>query len=76
MPPMWTKLFPLLAFLLATSTTPAQEKPAEVSLCDLASHPKSFNQKTIRVRGTLDVNFEDFTLATDLDRIIDSACIE
>lgn len=65
MPPMWTKLFPLLAFLLAASTTRAQEKPAEVSLCDLALHPKSFDRKTIRVRGTLDVNFEDFTLAID-----------
>ncbi len=62
---MWIKLFPLLAFLLAASTTRAQEKPAEVSLCDLALHPKSFDRKTIRVRGTLDVNFEDFTLAID-----------
>ncbi|MHB8502541.1 MAG: transthyretin-like family protein [Candidatus Acidiferrales bacterium] len=60
---MWTKLFPFLALLLAATTARAQETPPEVSVCDLASHPKSYDGKMIRVRGTLNVEFEDFTLS-------------
>lgn len=37
----------------------------EVSLCYLVNHPKTFDGKAIRVRGTLSVNFEDFTLRTE-----------
>jgi hypothetical protein len=40
----------------------AQEAPVELSECDLARNPKAFDQKMIRVRGTLNVYFEDFSL--------------
>ena len=60
---MWTKLFPFLAFLLVATTARAQQTPVNVSVCDLAARPKSFDGKTIRVRGTLNVYFEDFTLS-------------
>jgi hypothetical protein len=42
----------------------AQESQIEVSVCDLARDPKSFDGKTVRVRGTLNVDFEDFSLDT------------
>src|SRR5580704_505395 len=61
----WTRPILFLVLLLVATTLRAQETPAEVSLCDLALHPKSFDGKTIRVRGTLNVNFEDFTLAIE-----------
>jgi hypothetical protein len=40
----------------------AQEAPKELAICDLANNPKSFDGKMIRVRGTLSVYFEDFSL--------------
>jgi len=40
----------------------AQENPADVHGCDLARNPKAFDRKLIRVRGTLNVFFEDFSL--------------
>jgi len=40
----------------------AQEGPVEVPACDLARSPKAFDGKLIRVRGTLNVYFEDFSL--------------
>jgi hypothetical protein len=40
----------------------AQENPVDVSGCDLAKNPKAFDGKLIRVRGTLNVYFEDFSL--------------
>jgi hypothetical protein len=62
---MLKKLFLFLAFgplFLVASAMWAQETPAEVSICELAKHPKSFDGKGIRVRGTLSVYFEDFSL--------------
>lgn len=53
----------LIALLLAANSSWAQEAPVEVSVCDLAKHPDSFDRKTIRARGTLNVEFEDFSLA-------------
>lgn len=50
------------AFLLLPPALQAQQSPLDVSACELAQHPKSFDGKTIRVRGTLSVEFEDFTL--------------
>ena len=41
----------------------AQENPADVPGCDLARNPKAFDGKLIRVRGTFNVYFEDFSLA-------------
>jgi hypothetical protein len=40
----------------------AQEKPVEVRGCDLARDPRAFDGKLLRVRGTLNVEFEDFSL--------------
>lgn len=46
----------------AFSTVSAEEKPMEVPVCELAEHPKNYDGKMIRVRGTANVEFEDFTL--------------
>ncbi len=43
----------------------AQTKPEEVSFCDLANDPKSFDGKLIRVRGIVSDEFEDFTLSAE-----------
>jgi hypothetical protein len=40
----------------------AQESPVALSGCELAKTPKDFDGKLIRVRGGLNVHFEDFTL--------------
>lgn len=40
----------------------AQEHPVEVSGCGLARNPKAFDHKLVRVRGRLNVEFEDFVL--------------
>jgi hypothetical protein len=62
---MWNRGFPFLAlpllFLVAT-TVRAQQMPVEVSVCELAKQPKSFDGKIIRVRSALNVFFEDFSL--------------
>ena len=54
-----------LALFLVATTLRAREAPAEISVCNLAADPKSFDGKTIRVHGTLNVNFEDFTVAIE-----------
>lgn len=56
-----------VAFLacLITPVTQAQTNPIDVpdvSYCNLAKSPKPYDGKIIRVRGTLSVNFEDFSL--------------
>jgi hypothetical protein len=43
----------------------AQEHPAEVPGCDVAKNPKAFDGKLIRVRGTVHVRFEDFSLGIE-----------
>jgi hypothetical protein len=40
----------------------AQATPIDVPGCDLAKNPKAFVGKLVRVRGTLSVHFEDFSL--------------
>jgi hypothetical protein len=40
----------------------AQQKATDVSTCALAQNPKSYDQKLVRVRGALHVEFEDFSL--------------
>ena len=40
----------------------AAENAMEVPGCELAAHPKTYDGKMIRVRGTVNVEFEDFTL--------------
>lgn len=62
---MSKRLIRFVAFvgLLCVSTSVyAQENPVEVPGCKLASDPKAFDGKLIRVRGTLNVYFEDFSL--------------
>jgi hypothetical protein len=64
-----TAMFKSLKYILTTivlcffaQTVGAQAVPVDVSFCQLAKSPKEFDGKTIRVRGTLSINFEDFTL--------------
>jgi hypothetical protein len=52
----------LVILLLKAHAAWAQEPALDVSFCDLAKHPKSFDAKLIRVRGRLSVFFEDFSL--------------
>jgi len=40
----------------------AQAGPIDVPGCELAKSPKAFDRQLIRVRGTLSVHFEDFSL--------------
>ena len=64
---MFKRLIPFLVFMALFFTgngVSAQESPIQVSVCDLARDPKSFDGKPIRVRGTLNVDFEDFSLDT------------
>jgi hypothetical protein len=52
----------LFSLLCVPPLAYAQQNPAEVPGCDLAKNPKVFDGKLIRVRGTLNVYFEDFSL--------------
>jgi hypothetical protein len=56
-------LFLVFFVLFGTARTVwAQQTPVDVSVCDLAKHPKLLDRKIVRVRGLLSVHFEDFTL--------------
>jgi hypothetical protein len=56
-------LFVLLSgSLFVPRSSAAQENPVEIPGCDLAKNPKAFDGKLLRVRGTLNVHFEDFSL--------------
>jgi len=57
----WVAALPFAIFLCVLPAG-AQKSPPEVAFCDLANNPKAFDGKTIRVRGTLSVYFEDFSL--------------
>lgn len=62
---MSKRLLRFVAFvglLCVSSLVYAQENPVEVPGCDLAKNPKAFDGKLIRVRGTLNVYFEEFSL--------------
>jgi len=61
---MRSKYIFVFAFLVAARAIPAQETPVEVSACELAKNPGSFDKKMIRVRAGLSVHFEDFSLRT------------
>jgi len=52
----------LPSFLFVPRASYAQENPVEVPGCDLARNPKAFDGKLVRVRGTLNDHFEDFSL--------------
>lgn len=51
-----------LGLLFVPQLVYAQENPVDVPGCELARNPKAFDGKLIRVRGTLNVHFEDFSL--------------
>jgi len=54
----------LLFFLFScTGVVCAQQVPTKVDVCELAGNPKAFDGRAVEVRGALDVDFEDFTLA-------------
>ncbi len=57
----------LIAFFPSSSLIAQQTQPEQVSLCELATHAKLYDGKTIRVRGALNAEFEDFTLAMGKD---------
>ena len=42
----------------------AQEPPKLATACDLAQNPKRYDGEAVRVKGSLSVYFEDFTLVT------------
>jgi hypothetical protein len=54
----------LSGLLFIPRSSYAQENPVEVPGCDLARNPEAFDGIMIRVRGTLSVHFEDFSLVT------------
>lgn len=64
MPKRLLQLVGFVGLLCAPTLVCAQENPVEVPGCDLARNPKAFDGKLIRVRGTLSVLFEDFSLGT------------
>lgn len=53
----------LFVFLTVIRGVGAQEAPVEVTACELAKNPGSFDKKAIRVRAGLSVHFEDFSLS-------------
>lgn len=64
-PNMSKRLLRLVAFvglLCIPRSLYAQDNPVDVPGCDLARNPKAFDGQLIRVRGTLNVHFEDFSL--------------
>jgi hypothetical protein len=60
---MWKRTLMLFASLFVSGHARAQDNHVDVPLCDLSAHPKAFDQRTIRVRATLSVYFEDFSLS-------------
>jgi hypothetical protein len=54
----------LAAMLLSAVSVQGQSAPAplDVSLCDLVQAPENYDHKRIRLRGTIHLQFEDFTL--------------
>jgi hypothetical protein len=62
---MLKKLIPLIASIIlffVPLSASAQTAPREISFCDVAKDPKSFDGRMIRVRGTMSVGFENFQL--------------
>jgi hypothetical protein len=64
MPNKLLRFVGFVGLLCAPTLVCAQESPVEVRGCDLVRNPKAFDGKLIRVRGILNVQFEDFSLGT------------
>jgi hypothetical protein len=58
-----SKLPVVLVVAFCGVTAFAQTAPVDVTRCELGKNPRDFDQKLIRVRGTLNVYFEDFSLS-------------
>ncbi len=54
-------LFPC-CFLVVTPAFGQAQPVQEVSLCQLRQNAREFDHKLVKVRGTVDFEFEDFTL--------------
>src|SRR5579872_2661357 len=60
---MALRLFLAVIVVLAVGPSiRAQQAPKELTACEVAKDPASFDKRTIRVRGTLSADFEDFSL--------------
>jgi hypothetical protein len=55
------------ALPVATEESPGtvQQKPVETTVCEIAENPSAFNNKLVRVRGHVSVNFEYSTIEGD-----------
>jgi hypothetical protein len=62
MPKRLLQFVGFVGLLCAPTLVCAQENPVDVPGCDIARNPKAFDGKLIRVRGALNVQFEDFSL--------------
>ena len=62
MPNRLRRFVVIVGLLCVPRSVYAQENPADVRGCDLVRNPKTLDGKLIRVRGTLNVYFEDFSL--------------
>jgi hypothetical protein len=62
---MLKNLIPPIAFIVlyfVPISARAQTPPREISFCDVANDPKSFDGQMIRVHGSMSVGFENFSL--------------
>jgi hypothetical protein len=54
----------LLASGMCPGSAKAQTKPPLVPICDLLNSPEKFDKQTIRLRGIVHLEFEEFTLTS------------
>jgi len=61
---MSISVFALAAVLLGAASVHGQpaSAPLDVSLCDLVQAPENYDHKRVRLRGNVDLQFENFTL--------------
>jgi hypothetical protein len=57
----WILLAALTTIFCIPQSARAQQSAVDVYGCALAQHPKTYDRKLVRVRGALNVEFEDFT---------------
>lgn len=68
------RFYPIIVMILALAATAAhgqkhsktiQPKPIETTVCRITENPSAFNNKLVRVRGHVEVNFEYSVLEDD-----------